>query len=149
MRPHSSNRPINSFFLLLHWVRTESSIEQITVGFDIHKQTLYKLIQKRTELAHDDLVNRYMTSQAKSPFPSTEAYPRYGLIVDTTVQDRGRPAGPFEEIREYHSGKHRPDCLKSQVIAKRNELAVQIVAGIPGTKCDFQLFQDNRTNVED
>jgi transposase-like protein len=50
--------PIDSFFLLLHWLRPGSSIEQIAVGFDTHKQALYKRIREVIELAHDDRVNR-------------------------------------------------------------------------------------------
>jgi hypothetical protein len=49
----------------------------------------------------------------------------------------------------YYSGKHRHYCLKSQVITNREGLAVHIVAGVPGAKHDFQLFQENLAAVEE
>jgi hypothetical protein len=48
----------DSFLLLLHWLRSGSSIEQIAAGFTLRQETLYRRIQETIELAHADLVSR-------------------------------------------------------------------------------------------
>jgi hypothetical protein len=65
-----------------------------------------------------------------------------------TVQNRGRPAGRFDEAGRHYSGKHHIYCLKWQVIAKGNGIAVHIVAGVSGAVHDLKLFRDNIASVQ-
>jgi hypothetical protein len=46
---------------------------------------------------HDPLVTRFVTTQARAALPLCEEYPACGFIVDTTIQNRGRSVGQFED----------------------------------------------------
>jgi hypothetical protein len=69
--------------------------------------------------------------------------------VEATVQDRGRPTAPFEDVFKYFSDNASTDRLKSQVITHREGSAVHIIAGKQGTKQDLQLFRWNLRSTED
>jgi hypothetical protein len=73
----------------------------------------------------------------------------YGLAVDATVQKRGRSAASSEEAGSYLSGKHWIYCLKSQVVMKRQRLALHVVAGVPGSVHDLALFGSTVTELEE
>jgi hypothetical protein len=141
--------PRDSLLIFLHWIRTANSMATIAQSLRICEDTLYRRIRELIHLVHDPLVNQFITGCANAPFTAGEAFPGCGLIVDATVQYRGRPVGRYEEARKYLSGKHRLFCLKSQVITNRSGCALHIVAGIPGSIHDFHLFKDNLKSVED
>jgi hypothetical protein len=140
---------IDSFFLLLHWLKTGSSIATIAAGFKLKKETLYARIQGVIERVHDNLVGRYITSHADLPFPRQEECPECTLIVDATVQERPKPTGPIQNRRNYLSRKHDTHCLKSQVMINRGGFAVHIVAGVPGATPDLELFREHLSSVEE
>jgi hypothetical protein len=121
----------------------------IAAGFAIKEETLHKRLKEMIMLVHDDIVERFVTSQAAMRFTVSNDLPDCGLIVDAKVQDRGRSAGRYEDVRKYYSGKHSISYLKSQVIPTRNGIAVHIVAGVPGAVHDMKLFRDNLGSVEE
>jgi hypothetical protein len=124
-------------------------MDQVAAGFSLTRNPLSSRVQDLLVLTHDDLVTRHISAHANAEFPTREAYPRCGLIVDATAQDGGRPAGPFEDARKYFSGEHFCYCLKSQVITNREGLAVHVVVGMPGAKHDFVLFRENLRSIEE
>jgi hypothetical protein len=71
----------------------------------------------------------------------------YGLIVDATVQKRGRPAGEFAEVKLFFSGKHHIYCLKSHVVTNREGIVIHAVAGVPGSVHDMRLFKDHQHHL--
>jgi hypothetical protein len=133
----------------LHWLRSGNPIDAIAAAFKLPDRTLYTRKLEVVDRVHDSLVTRFLTAQACALLPLCEEYPACGFTVDATIHNRGRPVGTFEEGKRYFSGKHKLYCLKSQVIANRNGLAVHIVAGVPGAKPDFQLFQDDLAAIEE
>jgi hypothetical protein len=140
--------PMDSFLLLLHWLRSGQPFVMIAAGFRLNPQTVHRRVMEVAELVHGPLVARFITPAARTAFPAEETLPDCGLVVDATVQNRGRPVGPFEEARRYDSGKHCLDCLKSQVVTNRRGAAVLVVAGIPGAVHDMMLFREHVGDVE-
>jgi hypothetical protein len=96
---------------------------------------------------HKVLVDRYIKLQWESPLCALVKYPECGLIVDATVQRRGRPAGSFEEVKRFFSGKHWICRLKSQAVRNRRGMAMYITAGIPGSVHDLALFRDTQDQL--
>jgi hypothetical protein len=121
----------------------------IAAGFKLKEDALYARIQGVIERIHDNLVNRCITSRANFPFPMRETDPECGLVVEATVQERPKPTGPIQNRRNYFSRKHDTHCFKSQVMINRGGYAVDIAAGVPGAKLDFQLFQEHLSSVEE
>jgi hypothetical protein len=122
--PTRGRRPVigakNSFFLFLHWLRSANPIDQIAAHFDLRSPTLYKHHHKLALAVHNPLVTKYMIDLREQLLRvSGSDYRSYGLAVDATVQNRGRPAASFEEAWGYFSGKHWIYCLKSQVVTNR------------------------------
>jgi hypothetical protein len=101
------------------------------------------------KLADHYFVNHYVASRTKSLVPGREEYLGNRLIVNATVQDRGRSAGLPEKVGKYCSEKHHPYCLNWQVIANRKELAGQTITGVLAVKHDFWLFNENLKRIED
>jgi hypothetical protein len=109
--PTRGRRPVlgakDSFLLFLRWLRSANPIDQIAAHFDLRSPTLYKHLQKLALAVHNPLVTKYITDLREQPLRVTGSdYKSYGLVVDATVQKRGRTAASFEEARRYFSGKH-------------------------------------------
>jgi hypothetical protein len=92
---------------------------------------------------HGPLVERFIESQWQNKLTSGTIFPNCGLVVDATVQKRGRPAGLFADAKKYFSGKHWIYCLKSQVLTNREGIAMHVVAGVPGSVHDLKLFKEH------
>lgn len=136
--------PIDGFFLLLIWLRSAEPIDKIAIAFNIKTPTLYKKLHGVARDVHAVLVSEYIDGEwAQEHLRSGEQFPECGLVVDATVQKRGRPVGSFEEAKKYFSGKHWIYCLKSQVVTNRDGLAMHVVAGVPGAKHDLALFREH------
>jgi hypothetical protein len=114
----------------------------------LRPDTLHRHLIEVAEVTHDILVGKYIDDQAAAPLPVHSELPGCGLVVDATVHNRGRPCIPFEDAKQYFSGKHRIYCLKSQVITNRDGVAVHVVAGVHGSMHDFRLFCENLPAVE-
>jgi hypothetical protein len=102
--PTRGRRPVvgakDSFCLFLHWLRSANPIDQTSAHFDLRSPTLYKHIHKLALAVHGPLVTKYITDLREQPLRVTGSdYRSYGLVVDATVQKRGRPAASFEETR--------------------------------------------------
>jgi hypothetical protein len=152
--PTRGRKPVigakDNSFLFLHWPRSANPIDQITTHFDLRSPTLYKHLHKLTLAVHGPLITKYITDLREQPLRVTGSdYRSYGLVVDATVQKRGRSVASFEEARRYFSGKHWIYCLKSQVITNRQGLALHVVAGVPGSVHDLALFRSIVTELEE
>jgi hypothetical protein len=101
------------------------------------------------QAVHMPLVERFITSAATAYFEARVKFPECGMVVDATVQDRGRPVGRWDEAKKYFSGKHSLYCLKSQVITDRQGAAILVAAGVKGAVHDFLLFRQHVTEVEE
>jgi hypothetical protein len=111
---------------------------------------LYRHLHKLALAVHNRLVTKYITDLRVQPLRVTGSdYRSYGLVVDVTVQKRGRPAASFEEARRYFSRKHWIYCLKSQVVTNRQGLALHVVANVPGSVHDLALFRSTVTELEE
>jgi hypothetical protein len=141
--------PLDSFLLFLHWLRTGSSFERIGAGFRIAPKTLRRRTLELAAAVHRPLVEKFVTSAARTLVAAREGLPDCGLVVHATVQDRSRLVGTFEDARRYYSAKHRLYCLKSQIITDRQGTAFLIVAGIRGAVHDMQLFRQHLAEVEE
>jgi hypothetical protein len=135
--------------LFLHWLRSGNPIDAIAAPFKLSNSTLHTRKLEVVHRVHDPLVTRFVTAQARAPLSLREEHPACGFIVGATIQNRGRTVGTFEETKRDFSGKPKLHCLKSRVITNRDGLAVQIMAGAPSGKHDFQLFGDNLAAVEE
>jgi hypothetical protein len=140
--------PVDRFLLFLHWLKTGNSAEVIAAAFMVRPDTLHRHLIEVAETTHDILVGTYIEGPAAAPLPTHLELPGCGLVVDATVQNRGRPCIPFEDAKQYFSGKHRIYCLKSQVITTRDGVAVHVVAGVHGATHDFRVFCENLPAVE-
>jgi hypothetical protein len=152
--PTRSRRPMlgakNNFFLFLYWLRSANPIDQVAAHFDLRSPTLYKHLHKLVLTVHSRLVTKYVVDLREQPLRVTGSdYRSCGLVIDATVQKRGRPAASFEEARKYFFGKHRIYCLKSQVVTSRQGLALHVVAGVPGSVHDHALFRSTVTELEE
>jgi hypothetical protein len=107
-------------------------MDAIDAAFKLSKNTVHARVLEVLDRVHDPLVMRFVAAQARAPLPLRGEHPACGFIIDATIQNRGRPVGTFEEA-----------------ITNRDGLAVHIVAGVPGAKHDFQLFQDNLAAIEE
>jgi hypothetical protein len=139
---------IDSLFLLLHWLRTGNSFRMIAAGFNLRQETLYKRIIEVVRVIEAPLTARYLEEMGNAPLHGDEDFPGCGLVVDATVQNRGRPAGQWADVARYFSGKHRLYCLKSQVVVNRSGFAVLVHAGVPGSRHDMALFRETLPDVE-
>jgi hypothetical protein len=140
---------LGSLLLFLHWVGSGSSFVKTGAGFRIAPQ----IVRRRTfEVAaglHRALVERFITSEDRTPLATREEFPDCGLVVNATVQDRRRPVGTFEDARRYSSAKHHLDYLKSQIITDRQGMDLLVPAGRLGAVHDMQLFREHLTEVEE
>jgi hypothetical protein len=75
------------------------------------------------------LIACYLDQMAKAPFHGDDNFGGCGLVVDATVQHRGRPAGQFANVVKYFSGKHRFDCIKSPELVNVSGFAGLVHAG--------------------
>jgi hypothetical protein len=141
--------PIDSFLLFLHWLRTGNSFAIIASVFHLKPETLRNRVIQVADIIHEPLVARFITSAGSAVFAPSEVLPECGLVVDATVQKRGRPVGAFAESKRYYSGNHHMYCLKSQVITDRHGMAVHIIAGIRGAIHDVRLFRDHIEEIEE
>jgi hypothetical protein len=139
--------PIDSLLLFLHWLRNAAPIDSIAVAFGLRTATLYKTMRKTAEKIRRPLVLAFITEIAARPLAVGGKFPDCGLIVDATVQKRGKPIGEFEEAKAFFSGKHHIYCLKSQVVINREGLAIHIVAGVAGSIHDLKLFRENQSSL--
>jgi hypothetical protein len=134
--------PMDGFFLFLHWLRSANPIDEIAVQFQLRSPTLYKHLHKVGQLIHQLLVDEFIKSQWDSPIQGSRTdFPACGLVVDATVQKRGRSCASFTEARRFFSGKHWIDCLKSQVITDRRGIGMYFFAGVEGSVHDFEVFR--------
>jgi hypothetical protein len=133
----------DAFFLFLHWLRSGRSYAQIAAGLHLSQSTLSKRVVEVAHAVHGPLVERFIVSVANTPFAARERFPECGMVVDATVQDRGRPVGRYDEAQRYFSGKHHCYCLKSQVITDRQGAAVLVASGVPGAMHDMFLFREH------
>jgi hypothetical protein len=125
--------PIDDFFLFLHWLRTAATIDLIAGTFHIRPAKLYKILKKTAMEIHGQLAERFITTPSRDRWTAGEKFSDCGLIVDATVQKRGRPAGRFVEAKLFFSGKYHLYCLKLQVVTNREVIAIHVVAGVPGS----------------
>jgi hypothetical protein len=93
--------PTDSFLLFLHWLRQAAPIVKIAGAFSLNADTFQKCHHEMTDQVHDVLVDIYITGQARAPLPRRLDYPGCGILVDATVQDRGRPVGRYENAQKY------------------------------------------------
>jgi hypothetical protein len=152
--PTCSRRPVmggkDSFFLFLHWLQSANPINQIATHFDRRSPTLYKHLHKLAFAVHNRVVTKYITDLREQPLRATGSdYRSYGLVVNATVQKLGQLSASFEEARRYFSGKNWIYCLKYQVVASRQGLALHVVAGVPGSLHDPALFRSTVTELEE
>lgn len=140
--------PKDSLLLFLNWLRTGNSLELVATGFELKKATVDRTVKEVARVATPISVDRFITRQARMPFPAQEDFADCGLVVDARVQDRGRPVGTQLEAKSYYSGKHHLYCLKSQVVTNRDGLAVLVDAGVRGATHDLTLFRQGVRGVE-
>jgi hypothetical protein len=139
--------PIDGFFLFLHWLRSANPIDKIAIAFNVGTATLYKHIHKVAITVRQPFVEMFIISRWAGRLASGQLCPECGLVVDATVQKRGRPVGAFQEAKKYFSGKHWIYCLKSQVVTNREGLAMHVVAGEPGATHDLTLFRKHEEDL--
>jgi hypothetical protein len=100
--PARDRRPVIGAkdFLFLHWLRSANQIGQITAHFNLRSPTLHKHLDKLALAGQNPLVTNYIVALRQWPLSVTGSDDRsYGLIVDATVQKRGRPVASFVEAR--------------------------------------------------
>jgi hypothetical protein len=98
--------PIDGFLLLFHWLRTATPIDSIAGAFHLRLATLDKTLKKMAMEIHGQLAGRFIATPSRDRWTAGEKFSDCGLIVDATVQKRGRPAGEFAEARLFFSGKY-------------------------------------------
>jgi hypothetical protein len=96
---------------------------------------------------HGQLAERFIATPSRDYWTAGEKFSDCGLIMDATVQKRGRPADEFAEVKLFFSGKHHIYCLKSQVITNRKGIAIHVVAGVTGSIHDMRLFKDHQHHL--
>jgi hypothetical protein len=89
----------DDFVLFMHWLGSASPIDSIANEFDLRSPTLNTHLHNTGKAIHKVLVDRYTKSQWESPRRAPVKYPECGLIIDATVQKRGRPPGSFKEVK--------------------------------------------------
>jgi hypothetical protein len=139
----------DSFFLFLHWLRSGRPFAQIASAFNLSSSTLHKRLIEVAHAVHKPLVDRFIVSLASTSFAAREKFPECGMVVDATVQDRGKPVGRYDEAQADFSGKHHFYCLKPQVITDRQGAAIHVTSGVPGAKHDMLLFREHVVELED
>jgi hypothetical protein len=139
--------PIDGFLLFLHWLRTTAPIDSIAGAFHLRPVTLYKTLKKIAMEIHGQLTERFIATSSHDRWTTGEKFSDCGLIVDATVQQRGRPAGESAEAKLFFSGKHHIYCLKSQVVTNREGIAIHVVAGVTGSVHDMRLFKDHQHHL--
>jgi hypothetical protein len=135
--------PIDGFLLFLHWLRTAVPIDLIAGAFHVRPTTLYKTLKKIAMEIHGQLAERFIATPSRDRWTAGEKFSDCGLIVNATVQKRGRPSGEFAEAKLFFSGKHHIYCLKTQVVTNREGIAIHVVAGVPGSVHDTRLSKDH------
>lgn len=139
--------PKDALFLFFHWLRSASPISQIAIAFELKQATLYNHLQKVANSIRHVLVERLINAQWERQLTSGEKFSQCGLVVDATVQKRGRPVGDFAAAKAYFSGKHWIYCLKSQVVTNRDGIAVCVCAGAPGALHDLTVFRETEADI--
>jgi hypothetical protein len=134
--------PIDGFLLFLHWFRIAVSIDSIARAFHLRPATIYKTLKTIAMKIHGQLAERFIATLSRDRWTAVDKFSDCELIVDATVQKRGRLAGEFAEAKLFFSGKHLIYYLKSQVVTNREGIAIHVVAGVPGSVHDMRLFKD-------
>jgi hypothetical protein len=138
----------DSFFLLLHWLRTGTAIHTIAAVFGLKCSTLSTRLGQVANRLYPLFGIEAIKQAAAEPFSASEVFSTCGLVVDATVQERDKPMVGFEQAKTYFSGKHHMYGLKSQVVTRRDGTAVHVMSGVPGARHDMKLFRDTVESLE-
>ena len=77
-----------------------------------------------------------------------EDFPQCSTVVDCTVVEITGPALLFHERAKYHSGKHKKQCLKKEVIVNvRSGTAAMISDEHPGSVSDITVLRRHAREV--
>jgi hypothetical protein len=89
-----------------------------------------------------------LDEMVKAPFHGDDNFGGCGLVVDATVQHRGRPAGQFANVVKYFSRKPHFSYIKSQALVNRSGFAVLVHAVVLGSQHDLAVFRQTLPDVE-
>ena len=128
-------------FILLHYLRRYTRIEEASAIFGIKTTTLENIIQKYIPLLAEVLKHDFIDNVAEEDVTYDQRFPECGYVVDATVQRIYKPFTGYAEAKKFFSRKHGIYCLKSQVVVNIKGLAVSIFTSIRGAKHDYKVFK--------
>lgn len=128
-------------FILLHYLRRYSRIEEVSAIFGIKTTTLENILQKYIPILAEVLQHNFIDCISDEDVEYDQRFPSCGYVVDATVQEIYKPYTGHIEAKKYFSKKHGIYCVKSQVVVNIKGLAVSILTSIRGAKHDYRVFK--------
>ncbi|KAH9191219.1 hypothetical protein AeNC1_006805 [Aphanomyces euteiches] len=139
--------PKDVLFATLLVLKHFDSWDKHGIDLSILSSTLEKTVYKVIDISGDVLYEHFvkpvdMTSQNQNGVTFSN-YPYALYATDVKFQPAYKPAGRFEEQKEYFSGKHKLYGYKIEVSVAPPGIAVLSTQHYPGSKADVSIFHDN------
>ncbi|KAF0723660.1 hypothetical protein Ae201684P_006926 [Aphanomyces euteiches] len=139
--------PKDALFATLLVLKHFDSWDKHGIDLGIRSSTLEKTVYKVIDIAGDVLYEHFvkpvdMSSQNQNGTTFSN-YPYALYATDVKFQPAYKPAGRFEEQKEYFSGKHKLYGYKIEVSVAPPGIAVLSTQHYPGSKADVSIFHDN------
>lgn len=136
--------PIDFIVILLQYLRCYPHFERGAFLFNLKPATYEKYVKTALESLWSVFVKEFITTPAEHcDLPISPHFPEASYVVDATVQKINTPIDQFNDAKLFYSGKHYCYCLKSQVIVDVMGAALDVIAGIPGSQHDMNVFKKN------
>ncbi|KAH9105473.1 hypothetical protein LEN26_014757 [Aphanomyces euteiches] len=139
--------PKDVLFATLLVLKHFDSWDKHGIDLSILSSTLEKTVYKVIDISGDVLYEHFvkpvdMTSQNQNGVTFSN-YPYALYATDVKFQPAYKPAGRFEEQKEYFSGKRKLYGYKIEVSVAPPGIAVLSTQHYPGSKADVSIFHDN------
>lgn len=145
--PKSKLTGLDSFFLMLVYLKTYPSYKRLGKAFNISGATAQKIIEKLITSLSGKFKQLFIKEIKKNDQLKMDVkfddFPSVALVVDCSVQEIPRFVGGFLDVKIFYSEKHKIYCAKKELAHLPNGMVCFVSKWYPGAKHDFAVFQDN------
>lgn len=145
--PKNKLSTMDSFFLLLVYLKTYPSFATLARNFSVSASSLQRIIEKLIIGLKDKFVEEFICFLSKESQLNKSIgfknFPDVAMVLDCTIQEIPRFAGGFSEVKTFYSEKHKKYCVKKEIGHLPNGIACFVSKFWPGSKHDFSIFISN------
>lgn len=140
---------VDSFFLLLTYLKTYPTYSTLGKAFRISSATVQKHIEKMitnlsTKLAKEFIKFVRKEEQERQGIRLPD-FPNVAILLDCTVQEVPRYGRNFTDSKVFYSEKHKIYCVKKEIAHLPDGRACFVSPFHVGSKHDFSVFLEDIT----